>query len=79
MKKLKIGLLCCIIVMNTSCATIIRGSGTQCQKTPSPDREIRVGMVILDLIWMFPFNAIFLITDAKTGALYKPCTTIPKN
>ena len=75
MKKVNLIILCSALILNSSCATILRGSGTECQKKSAPNKEIRVGMVLLDLIWVFPLNAIFLITDAKTGAIYKPCET----
>ncbi len=73
MKKLKMLLLCSSFIMVTSCATILRGAGNECQKDPSQDREPRVGLFLLDLVFPFPFNVAFLVTDIKTGAMYKPC------
>ncbi len=64
-------LIFCTSLLLSSCATIIRGAGNECQRTPSPQREIRTGVCLLDLC--FPvIGLVFLVIDASNGALYKP-------
>jgi predicted small secreted protein len=73
MKKIK--LICIILftaVVLNSCATILAGSVSDCQRTKplpgKPSREIRVGYLIADII----FSPIWAV-DFLTGAIYRPC------
>jgi len=78
MKKIRhsfFGLLFLAIWLLPSCATILTGPVSECQRTKpipgKPSREIRVGYLIVDLIFLaIPFTAV----DFITGAIYKPCT-----
>jgi hypothetical protein len=58
--------------MFSSCATVFGGPQTAYQKTPpkpgEPQREIRVGALIADIILFWPGAVI----DFATGAIYKP-------
>jgi len=78
MKKLKNGilgiLLAVVLLFNTSCATILlQGKATTCQKTKpapgQPQREVRVGYLIADLLLFWPF----VFIDFATAEIYKPC------
>ncbi|MDQ4139720.1 MAG: hypothetical protein M3142_04280 [Bacteroidota bacterium] len=73
MRKLKQAL--CILVacsMLSSCATLFGGKITEYQKTRpapgEPQRELRIGAFIADLLIFWPSLAI----DFATGAIYKP-------
>lgn len=73
MKKIKLAFLSVLIALAlSSCATILGGRVTECQKTKplpgKPSREVRVGYLILDII----FSPVWLV-DLATGAIYKPC------
>jgi hypothetical protein len=61
-----------VIVTLNSCATILGGSVSECQRTKplpgKPSREIRVGYLIADIIF-----SPFWIVDLATGAIFKPC------
>jgi len=78
MKKIRIrflGLLFLAIVILPSCATVLGGKVTECQRTKpapgQPSREIRAGYLIADLLLLtIPFT----VVDFITGAIYKPCT-----
>jgi hypothetical protein len=77
MKKIKIqcfALLFALIVILPSCATVLGGQVSECQRTKpapgQPSREIRAGFLIADIILLaLPFT----IVDFITGAIYKPC------
>jgi len=66
-------LLLFILFSLSSCATILGGRVSECQRTKplpgKPSREIRVGYLIADIIF-----SPFWIVDFATGAIYKPCT-----
>ena len=70
-KILALGLLFAVIL--SSCATILGGRVTECQKTKplpgKPQREIRVGALLADCVLGF----VWLAVDFGTGAIYKPC------
>jgi hypothetical protein len=73
MKKIKVFafILLATLVLN-SCATILGGQVTECQRTKpipgKPSREIRIGYLIFDIL----FSPVWII-DFATGAIYKPC------
>jgi len=73
MKKIlnQIAVLSLAIAM-TGCATVFGGKVTEYQKTKpgpgEPQREIRVGALIADIILFWPGT----IVDFATGAIYKP-------
>jgi hypothetical protein len=58
--------------LNQSCATILGGPVTDSQRTKpatgEPQREIKAGFLILDILLGF----IPLLVDFGTGAIYKP-------
>jgi len=58
-------------MMLPSCATILGGKLTDCQKQkPSTgSRQVRVGFLVADLF----FGVVPLVVDFATGAVYKPC------
>jgi hypothetical protein len=66
-------LLIIVTVVLSSCATILCGPVTECQRTKpapgEPQREVRVGVLIADIILFWPGA----IVDFATGAVYKPC------
>ncbi|MDP2042912.1 MAG: hypothetical protein Q8S14_16195 [Algoriphagus sp.] len=68
-KSVSIGLL---IVSMSSCATIFGGPVSEYQRTKpadgEPQREVRVGALIADIILFWPGA----IVDFATGAIYKP-------
>jgi len=73
MKKIKLFVyVLFIIVTLNSCATILGGQVSTCQRTKplpgKPAREIRVGYLILDIL----FSPVWIV-DFATGAIYKPC------
>lgn len=61
------------IIYLCSCATILGGKVSQCQRTKpmsgQPARKIRTGAAIADLVFFWPGLAI----DFATNAIYKPC------
>lgn len=71
LKLLALGLIICVAF--SSCATVFGGPVSQCQKTTpipgQPQREVRVGALIADIILFWPG----VIVDFATGAIYKPC------
>jgi len=74
MKKVKIlSVILAAILMLSSCATIVCGKVTTCQKTKpvqgKPSREIRVGALIADVC----LGVVWVAVDFGTGAIYKPC------
>lgn len=62
-----------LMLMMTSCATVLGGKVGPCQRTPpakgQPMREIRAGALIADFLFFPP--GIFI--DFVTGAIFKPC------
>ncbi|QNF35896.1 hypothetical protein HUW51_19915 [Adhaeribacter swui] len=56
----------------SSCATLFGGKVTEYQKTRpaagQPQREIRVGALVADVLLFWPSLAV----DFATGAIYKP-------
>ena len=62
-----------LIISFTSCATILGGQVSTCQKTKpapgNPSREVRVVAMVADIFLFWPG----LIVDFATGAIYKPC------
>lgn len=73
MKKLaKLMTFGLIILSLTGCATVFGGKVTQYQRTipapGEPQREIRVGALIADILLFWPG----VIVDFATGAIYKP-------
>ena len=75
MKKSKIQILAflfLLVVILPSCATILGGPVSACQRTKpaagQPSREIRVGYLIADIL----FTPVWIV-DFATGAIYKPC------
>ena len=73
MKKItKAVALMLVTVSMSSCATVFEGKVTQYQKTKpapgQPQREIRVGALVADILLFWPGAAI----DFATGAIYKP-------
>ncbi|PGH37543.1 MAG: hypothetical protein CRN43_20555 [Candidatus Nephrothrix sp. EaCA] len=75
MKKAAVHVLAIILLVASfsSCATICGGPVSACQKTkPSagePQRDIRVGALICDILLFWPG----IVVDFATGAIYKPC------
>lgn len=69
LKLLSIGLL---VVSMSSCATIFGGPVSEYQRTKpgpgEPQRQVRVGALIADIILFWPAT----IVDFATGAIYKP-------
>ncbi len=73
MKKLSSILAIALLVLSMSgCATVFGGKVTEYQRTKpadgEPQREVRVGALIADILLFFPG----LIVDFATGAIYKP-------
>ena len=60
-------------ILLSSCATVLGGKVSECQRTkPSavePSRSVRAGALIADIILFWPGA----IVDFVTGAIYKPC------
>ena len=78
MKKTKIAFLALLLfvaIILSSCATVFGGPVSTCQRTKpaagEPQREIRGGALIADILLFFPGA----IIDFATGAIYKPCTS----
>ncbi|MDQ4139532.1 MAG: hypothetical protein M3142_03315 [Bacteroidota bacterium] len=61
-----------LTVSMSSCATLFGGRVTEYQKTRpapgQPQREIRVGALVADVLLFWPSLAV----DFATGAIYKP-------
>ncbi|HEV7350235.1 hypothetical protein [Telluribacter sp.] len=59
----------------TSCATLFGGKVADCQrikpKEGQPQRQVRVGALVADILLFAPAA----IIDFATGAIYKPCAT----
>lgn len=77
MKKMKIKILASVLLVSIilpSCATVFCGPVSSCQRTKpapgQPQREVRAGALILDVLLFVPG----VIVDFATGAIYKPCT-----
>lgn len=73
MKKLKNTLFILVVCASlSSCATVFGGKVTNYQKVKpnpgQPQREVRVGALIADIILFWPGT----IVDFATGAIYKP-------
>jgi len=75
MKKKIFNLLAIVTVaiMMSSCATILGGEVSECQRTKpaegQPARAIRGGALIADILLFWPGA----IVDFATGAIYQPC------
>lgn len=69
MSRVAFGLL---IVSMSSCATVFGGQVSEYQRTKpapgQPQREVRVGALIADVLLFWPGA----IVDFATGAIYKP-------
>jgi hypothetical protein len=77
MKKMKIKIMASVLLVSIilpSCATVFCGPVSSCQRTKpaagQPQREVRAGALILDVLLFVPG----VIVDFATGAIYKPCT-----
>lgn len=61
-----------ILASMSSCATIFGGQVTEYQRTKpapgQPQREVRVGALIADVVLFWPA----VIVDFATGAIYRP-------
>ena len=73
MKKIVKSILVCFLALSmTGCATVFGGPITAYQKTKplpgQPQREIRVGALIADILLFLPST----IVDFATGAIYRP-------
>lgn len=73
MKKFKSAIaILFMAIMFSSCATVFGGKVTEHQKRKpgpgEPQREVRIGALIADIILFAPG----LIVDFATGAIYKP-------
>lgn len=62
-----------IVILQTSCATIMGGKVDNCQRTKPAEggqtRKVRAGYLIADAL----FGFVPLIVDFATNAIYKPC------
>jgi hypothetical protein len=71
---LSIAIAAFLITTFPSCATVLGGPVSECQRTKpaagQPSRKVRAGALIADII-LIP--VIGLIVDFSTGAIYKPC------
>jgi hypothetical protein len=71
-QTLLFGLLAASLVSMSSCATVFGGPVSTYQKTKpeagQPQRDVRVGALIADIILFWPGT----IVDFATGAIYKP-------
>lgn len=65
-------LIVLLLASMSSCATVFGGKVTEHQRTKpnagEPQREVRVGALIADIILFWPGT----IVDFATGAIYKP-------
>ena len=72
-KILQIAAILIIASNLISCATILGGPVSNCQRTAPvaghPTRQIRAGALIADIILFWPGA----IVDFATGAIYRPC------
>lgn len=73
MKKIaKVGVVLLFAASVSSCATVFGGKVTTYQKTKpgpgEPQREVRVGALVADILLFVPG----IIIDFATGAIYKP-------
>lgn len=79
MKKFKPALLLLLAVsmLSTSCATVFGGKVNSYQRTKpkegEPQRRVRVGALIADVLLFWPGT----IVDFATGAIYKPTPLTP--
>lgn len=74
MKKIRfLALILFVAFTLTSCATILGGKVSACQKTKpapgQPSREMRIGALIADIC----LGVVWVAVDFGTGAIYKPC------
>jgi hypothetical protein len=75
MKRRILNLLAMLLIVATlsSCATVLGGRVSQCQRTRpaagQPTREIRAVALIADVLLFWPGA----VVDFATGAIYKPC------
>lgn len=75
MKKilLSVILFSVIVTSFSSCATILGGKVSECQRTKptagNPSRKLRGGALIADILLFWPGA----IVDFATNAIYKPC------
>jgi len=71
-KFIKVVAMLLLAASVTSCATVFGGKVTTFQKTKpgpgEPQREVRVGALIADILLFWPGAVI----DFATGAIYKP-------
>jgi hypothetical protein len=62
-----------VIICFPSCATVLGGKISECQRTKpvagEPSRKLRAGAMIADILLFWPGT----IVDFATGAIYKPC------
>ena len=72
-KILQIATILIIASNLISCAAILGGPVSNCQRTApvagQPTRQIRAGALIADIILFWPGA----IVDFATGAIYRPC------
>lgn len=72
MKSLLVSILIILVLLLPGCATILGGPVTEHQRTKpnpgEPQREVRVGALIADIVLFWPGT----IVDFATGAIYKP-------
>lgn len=73
MKKIaRVGVVLLLAASVSSCATVFGGKVTTYQKTKpgpgEPQREVRVGALVADILLFVPG----IIIDFATGAIYKP-------
>jgi hypothetical protein len=68
-----LAILLLVAVILPSCATLFCGPVSACQRTKpaagEPQREVRVGALVLDILLFWPG----VIVDFATAAIYKPC------
>ncbi len=71
-KVIKTSAVLALTITMSSCATLFGGRVTEYQKTRpaagEPQREIRVGALVADVLLFWPSLAV----DFATGAIYKP-------
>jgi hypothetical protein len=77
MKKITstiLAILLLVMIILPSCATVFCGPVSTCQRTKpkagEPQRAVRGGVLVLDILLFWPGA----IIDFATGAIYKPCT-----
>lgn len=74
MKRIQFAFFILLIALTlSSCATVLGGRITECQRTKplpgKPAREIRAGALVADVL----LGTVWLAVDFATGAIYKPC------